>query len=338
MKIYFKKFSIMFVMLLAIVGVGVFQDGIMANAVTIGQQLTQPEDGWKRYDDSTSLIKYTGNWTVDSENSLNNFTNKEVRVTSDNTATIRFKFKGTEFRYLGYCQNDSIRAMDNEVYIDGMKQLNTLSFNVSNITISTAPTILYEVIGLSNSVHEVNIKMIGANKNLKYANIDGIDTDGELINTDKSISLDKSTMNLNVGDSQQLTATTTPAGAQITWISDNTGVATVDPTTGKVTGVKEGTCTITATTADGLTAKCVVTVTKENDPQPQPTTGDANLYIELVDGQIKQYTVPQDEINKFTSWFENRDKDHSLTATYKFTKGTYKDYVVHDQIDWFEVR
>ncbi|MFT8351210.1 hypothetical protein [Clostridium saccharoperbutylacetonicum] len=57
-----------------------------------------------------------------------------------------------------------------------------------------------------------------------------------------------------------------------------------------------------------------------------------------MDGQIKQYTVSQDEINKFTSWFENRDKDHSLTATYKFTKGTYKDYLVHDQIDWFEVR
>ncbi|WP_241428378.1 Ig-like domain-containing protein [Clostridium beijerinckii] len=78
----------------------------------------------------------------------------------------------------------------------------------------------------------------------------------------ESISLDKSSINVNVGDTQQLTATTTPAGAQVTWTLDNTGVATVD-STGKVTGVKEGSCTITATTANGLTATCVVTVTKE---------------------------------------------------------------------------
>jgi uncharacterized protein YjdB len=154
------------------------------------------------------------------------------------------------------------------------------------------------------------------------------------------ISLDKSTINLTEGDSQQLIATTTPAGAQVKWSSSDSSIATVD-STGKVTGLKEGNCTITATTADGLTATCVVTVTKKDEPKPDnPTqpTGDANLFIELVDGQIKQYSVSQDEINKFTSWFENRDKDHSLTATYKFNKGTYKDYVVHDQIDWFEVR
>lgn len=47
--------------------------------------------------------------------------------------------------------------------------------------------------------------------------------------------------------------------------SSDESVAKYDSTTGKVTGIKEGTCTITATTADGLTATCTVTVTKENE-------------------------------------------------------------------------
>ncbi|MDF2885529.1 MAG: hypothetical protein K0R54_6103 [Clostridiaceae bacterium] len=77
-------------------------------------------------------------------------------------------------------------------------------------------------------------------------------------------------MNLTQGDSGQLKATTTPAGAQVTWKSSDSSVATVD-STGKVIGVKEGQVTITAATADGLTATCVVTVIpKGTDPNPQP--------------------------------------------------------------------
>lgn len=47
----------------------------------------------------------------------------------------------------------------------------------------------------------------------------------------------------------------------VSFKSDNTAVATVNETTGEVTGVKEGTATITITTADGnFTDTCVVTV------------------------------------------------------------------------------
>ena len=92
----------------------------------------------------------------------------------------------------------------------------------------------------------------------------------------KSISLDKSTMNLNVGDSGQLTATTTPAGAQVIWSSSDSTIATVD-SNGRVTASKdkEGTCTITATTTDGsnLSATCIVTVTNSTNPNPTPNQG-----------------------------------------------------------------
>lgn len=76
-----------------------------------------------------------------------------------------------------------------------------------------------------------------------------------------SIVLDKSSINLTtVGQTEQLTATIEPevSDKTITWSSDDTTVATVS-TTWLVTCVTPWTCTITATTVNGLTASCGVT-------------------------------------------------------------------------------
>ena len=79
------------------------------------------------------------------------------------------------------------------------------------------------------------------------------------------VSLDKSSLSLQEGASETLTATISPGNASnktVSWKSSNTGVATVDG--GKVTAVKAGTATITVTTADGgKTATCAVTVTEQ---------------------------------------------------------------------------
>lgn len=76
-----------------------------------------------------------------------------------------------------------------------------------------------------------------------------------------SIVLDKNSINLTtVWDTEQLTATIEPSicDKSITWNSSDTTIATVS-TTGLVTCVTPGTCTITATTVNGLTATCWVT-------------------------------------------------------------------------------
>ena len=76
-----------------------------------------------------------------------------------------------------------------------------------------------------------------------------------------SIVLDKSFISLTtVGQTEQLTATIEPtiSDHSVTWSSDDTTVATVS-TTGLVTCVTPWTCTITATTVNGLTASCGVT-------------------------------------------------------------------------------
>lgn len=76
-----------------------------------------------------------------------------------------------------------------------------------------------------------------------------------------AITLDQSSFTLTtIGATQQLTATTVPSGAAVTWTSSNTTVATVSDT-GLVTSVAYGTATITAT-AGTLSATCSVLVSQ----------------------------------------------------------------------------
>ena len=85
-----------------------------------------------------------------------------------------------------------------------------------------------------------------------------------------SISLNKTSLTLDVGKSYTLTKTVSPSNAvtSYTWSSSNTSVATVDKN-GKVTAKASGTATITVKTSNGKTANCKVTV---NLPSPQITS------------------------------------------------------------------
>jgi uncharacterized protein YjdB len=77
-----------------------------------------------------------------------------------------------------------------------------------------------------------------------------------------SLTLNLESAEIEEGSSLQLTATVTPDNAtdkSVTWSSSDASIATVD-SNGKVTGVKVGTATITATTANGLTATCELVV------------------------------------------------------------------------------
>lgn len=74
-----------------------------------------------------------------------------------------------------------------------------------------------------------------------------------------SITLNVSTASISGSNTTQLVATTAPAGSAVTWSSSDTSVATVS-SSGLVTGVGNGSCTITASSGD-KTARCTVTVT-----------------------------------------------------------------------------
>ena len=75
------------------------------------------------------------------------------------------------------------------------------------------------------------------------------------------ITLDHTSLSLKVGNQKQLTANIVPENAAnktVTWTSSNPAVATVS--NGVVAAIKVGTTTITAKTANGITATCTVTV------------------------------------------------------------------------------
>ena len=77
-----------------------------------------------------------------------------------------------------------------------------------------------------------------------------------------SVTLDKSTLSVTVGGATgSISATVVPVGSTVTWKSSDTAIATVS--SGTVTAVKAGNCTVSASiTVDGVTytANCAVTV------------------------------------------------------------------------------
>lgn len=111
MKNYFKKFSVIFVMLLAVIGFGIIQNGSVANAATVGQQLMSPESGWKRYTYKYDGISYIGTGWTDKNN-------EGYEIYTQNAGDkIEISFYGTEFRYIATYHNS--HNTDVKVSIDG---------------------------------------------------------------------------------------------------------------------------------------------------------------------------------------------------------------------------
>lgn len=115
-----------------------------------------------------------------------------------------------------------------------------------------------------------------------------------------------------------------------TWKSDNPDVASVSY--GKVTGVKEGTATISVVTANELTAICMVKVVKQNGRDDEEDSGDNHTGI--VDGHeyvdlglsVKWATCnvgasnPEDYGNYY-AWGETNTKSTYTWDNYKYNDG-----------------
>ena len=129
-----------------------------------------------------------------------------------------------------------------------------------------------------------------------------------------SISLNKTSLSLETGQSETLSAAVYPNNATnktVAWKSSNTSVATVS-SNGTVTAVSKGTSTITCTASDGsgVSASCVVTVT-----EPAQT---AEVYFVSVtcDNPDRANLTQNDEL-LFHATFENKgatDDVYSMIA------------------------
>ena len=141
-------------------------------------------------------------------------------------------------------------------------------------------------------------------------------------NTVSSVSLDKTSLTLLIGDSSTLVATILPATALdrgVTWTSSNESVATVDQC-GKVTAVGHGHASITATTDDGgKTASCEVTVNQLVESISLNET-EMTLYVGDDPTALIATLSPNEQINPILTWTSSKtsvatvDSEGNVTA------------------------
>ena len=164
------------------------------------------------------------------------------------------------------------------------------------------------------------------------------------------ITLAPTTLTVKVGATGILLATVAPAEADdktVTWTSSNNAIATVTPqasATGIVTGVAEGTATITASTVNGFTATCTVTVTTATPvPQTDLTLHEPEIYegksmaggydgelIMFNNREYEVYYMTRDADSKFCIATTNADKTTGIT-----TRGS-NDYACTATDGWFK--
>ena len=122
-----------------------------------------------------------------------------------------------------------------------------------------------------------------------------------------SVALNKTSLALEIGESETLSVTVLPNNAtdkSIIWVSSDESVATV--VNGRVTAVGGGTTTITATTSNGKKATCSVTV---NEPAPEIievtsiSLSQTSLTLEIGESQTLTATVlPSNATDKSVTW------------------------------------
>ena len=134
-----------------------------------------------------------------------------------------------------------------------------------------------------------------------------------------SVSLNKTSLSLNVGDTQTLIATITPSNAtnkSVTWTSSKTSVATVS-SSGVVTAKAAGTATITVTTNDGSkTATCTVTVKAATVSVTGVSLNKSSLSMTVGETQTLSATVtPSNATDKSVTWSSSNTSVASVSSS-----------------------
>jgi len=139
-----------------------------------------------------------------------------------------------------------------------------------------------------------------------------------VINVD-SVRLSKTNETIKEGATLSLNATILPVDAtnkNVTWESSNESVATVDES-GIVTGIKEGTTTITVKSVDGnKTATCTITVEKNVINVEKVELDKENLTLKINTAQLLIATVfPENATNKDLTWTSSNTGIANVSGT-----------------------
>lgn len=287
-------------------------------------KLDKIEEGWQRIDDSNQYLYYDSNW--------NHIEGTEVYKAYNGTWTeiykkecpIIIKFKGTKFRIIGAANNkDGYYGSPNiKVTID-----NSIEDSYNGFGALCYQTLLYEKDGLEDKVHSVVIEN-DYDRPMWFDAID-IDADGELL--DANISLNKSDIKMNIGEKENLTVSDSDPidSNKVTWTSSDPNICTVNEN-GEVTAVSEGTAQVTGTVNDGSNRTAVCNV-KVIDNRPRILT------IDMISGKTYTYQMNAEEINSFTTWYENRAKGVGDVIYAIKSPGNHTRYFKYETIESYDV-
>ena len=138
----------------------------------IGQPLTSPEQGWRRYEESDGRFAYTGNWN---SQSLAMHSGGTMKYTGDAGANVKFKFYGTKLRIIV----NTFTASDTttNVTVDGVDAI----FSTYSAT-DMGSVLIFETTNLPLALHSVTITK-GDSNTSKLLRFDAIDIDdtGKLV-------------------------------------------------------------------------------------------------------------------------------------------------------------
>ena len=133
----------------------------------------------------------------------------------------------------------------------------------------------------------------------------------------KSVSLNKSSISLSVGQTEVLFATVSPSNASVkyvTWATSNPAVASLS-IGGSVTAVSAGSATITAWASDGEhSATCTVTVSQLHEAV------DLGLSVKWAACNVGASSP--EEYGDYFAWGETESKSNYAWSTYKWCNGS----------------
>lgn len=303
---------------------------------TVGQMLTAPEAGWKRYDDRNSCFSYSEGF-VPGTNSAD-YNSTWTQVVSNTGGYVRFNFVGSKIRIISiYCTAYPQNAY---ILIDGNEE----SFLINPGNINLRQVLVYEKLGLDNKEHSVEI--IQKDGSALGFVLDAVDIDdtGEIkpFNPISSLNLtaaagdSKVTLSWTAVDGAtgyNVKRSTTAEGPYTTIAPNVQGTSYVD------SAVTNGTTyyyVVTAITANGESAN-----SNEASATPKaevtPPTGNDLLRVIMSDSSEREYKLLVAEIDKFINWINGAGKNGDNIYKFADVIDGSKEYLIFDKIISFKV-
>ncbi len=136
-----------------------------------------------------------------------------------------------------------------------------------------------------------------------------------------SIKLNKTNLTVYIGNTYKLTATVLPTDAsnkKLTWSTSDKNIVTVS--SGKITGKKAGSATVTAKAQDGSGKKAVCKITVKKQPVKSVTLNKTKAIVYVGSSLTLKATVsPENATNKKVTWKSSNTNVAVVNANGKIT-------------------